>query len=567
MKAIRTTVPEPLDPVPFNLAPAFRTTLANGLRVVVVDDERVPLVSYRMAFLSGNANEPKDMTGVTSAMTSLITEGTDSYSSRELAEKIERLGGSLSASSSEDFTMVAGSALTMYSSDILHLMADVMFSPTFPENEVELFKRNTIENLKFQRSQPGFLAGEQTARLMFGQHPYGKYSPTPADVEKLTQESLEAARRHTFLPNDAIFVAVGDVRKDELLLEIDELFGDWDAGDRDVHEFPKIQERSDRTLTIVDRPGSAQANIVLSNHCIPRHHPDYFPLLVMNQVLGAGASSRVFMNLREEKGYTYGAYTRLDLKKLAGTLDATSEVRTAVTGDSLKEFFYELERIRDEEVLQGELDDAKNFLTGVFPIRAETQEGLTNLIVNQELYGLPHDYLDRYRDEVDAVSADEVRRVAAEYIKPDKIAMVIVGDAMEILPQVREYAANIELFDKEGNQKDMNEYEMKADAAPENVGGTWSLELDFQGQPVPITLSLDQNGEGVTGKLTTMLGDGEITEGSVSGNRVSAKAVTEIQGQSVDFVIGGVVDGDSISGTISAAIIPDSLEFKGTRDV
>src|SRR5207253_10336987 len=139
---------------------------------------------------------------------------------------------------------------------------------------------------------------------------------------------------------------------------------------------------------------------VLSNLAIPRNHPDYFPALVMNQVLGAGASSRVFMNLREEKGYTYGAYTRLDTKKLAGDFEATAEVRTAVTGDSLKEFFYELNRIRDERVMEDELNDAKSFLTGVFPIRAETQEGLTNLIVNQHLYGLPEDYLQTYRDNV-----------------------------------------------------------------------------------------------------------------------------------------------------------------------
>src|SRR5256714_6502670 len=165
-------------------------------------------------------------------------------------------------------------------------------------------------------------------------------------------------------------------------------------------------ERSARSLTIVDRPGSAQSNIVLTNLGVRRTHSDYFPLIVMNQVLGAGASSRVFMNLREEKGYTYGAYTRLESKRLAGDFEATAEVRTAVTGDSLKEFFYELDRIRGDMVGEEELADAKNFLTGVFPLRAETQEGLTNLIVNQHLYGLPEDYLQTYREHVDAVTAD-----------------------------------------------------------------------------------------------------------------------------------------------------------------
>ena len=172
-------------------------------------------------------------------------------------------------------------------------------------------------------------------------------------------------------------------------------------------------------------------------------------------VLGAGASSRVFMNLREEKGYTYGAYTRLDAKKLAGDFEATAEVRTAVTGDALKEFFYELERIRDERVSSDELADAKSFLTGVFPIRAETQEGLTGLISNQVLYGLPDDYLQSYRERIDAITADDVQRVANEYVRPDVAAMVIVGDAKEIIPQTKPFAKDPEVVDSAGKRKEL----------------------------------------------------------------------------------------------------------------
>jgi predicted Zn-dependent peptidase len=172
----------------------------------------------------------------------------------------------------------------------------------------------------------------------------------------------------------------------------------------------------------------------------------------MNQVLGAGASSRVFMNLREEKGYTYGAYTRLNTKRLGGDFEATAEVRTAVTGDSLKEFFFELDRIRDEKVAEAELSDAKNFLTGVFPIRAETQEGLTNLIVNQLLFELPEDYLQTYRSNIEKVTVEDVQRVAQEYVRPNEMAIVIVGDAKEIISQVDNYADNIEVLDTEGNK-------------------------------------------------------------------------------------------------------------------
>ena len=447
--------PPPLDPVPFNIAEPFRYTLENGMRVFVLPSERVPLVSIRLAFLRGDAQDPKEATGLTSATAALLTEGTEKYSSRELAEKVERLGATLHASASNDFTVISGSALSFYSDEILELMAEVLFKPAFPENEVDLYKRNAIENLKYQRSQPNFLANEQAARLLYGKHPYSVISPSEADYERLDRKSIVRFHDSAFAPNDAVLIVVGDVQPDGLETQVRELFAAWPAHELKLPTMPPELERSARTLTIVDRPGSAQANIVISNIAIARKHPDHFAATVMNQVLGAGASSRVFMNLREEKGYTYGAYTRLDAKKLAGDFEATAEVRTAVTGDSLKEFFYELERIRDEKVADEELADAKSFLTGVFPIRAETQEGLTGLISNQVLYELSDDYLQSYREHIESVTADDVLRVANEYVRPDIAAMVIVGDAKEIVPQAKAFADDIEIVDNEGRKKEM----------------------------------------------------------------------------------------------------------------
>jgi zinc protease len=565
MKAVsKRSAPAPLPPVPFNISQAFRTTLENGLRVVILENSRLPLVSYRLVFNTGDIDDPADSIGLTSATASMLTEGTEMYSSRELAEKVERLGANLSASSSDDFTAISGSALALYNSELLQLIAEVTFKPTFPENELDLYRRNTIENLKFQRSQPSFLAGEQTARLVYQNHPYSRISPAAADIEKLTRPMLEKYHDRRYVSNDAVMIVVGDVERESVLAEINELFGDWEqgSGEKAVHPLPKNLESS--RLTIVDRPGSAQSNIVLSNLAIKRADPDYFAVLVMNQVLGAGASSRVFMNLREEKGYTYGAYTRIDAKRLAGDFEATAEVRTAVTGDSLREFFYELNRIRDENVSPHELADAKNFLTGVFPIRAETQEGLTNLIVTKELYGLSEDYLQTYRENVAAITVDDVRRVAGKYIHPDKLAIVIVGDAVEILPQAESYAAEVEIRDTDGSVKPLAEAVVSKDENAD-FGGEWSLSLDFQGQTVPVSLVVTQTDASVTGTLETVLGSGQITCGSVRGRTLSATANTEIQGQSVEFLITGTLDDGTLSGTISAGIIPDSLNFTGSR--
>jgi zinc protease len=560
----RAVAPAPLSPLPFHIPSAFRHSLSNGLKLVIFEDSRLPLVSIRLAFFAGDSGDTSEHIGITSAAASMLNEGTASYSSKEFAEKIERLGASLNAHASDDFTIVAGSSLSLYTSDVLELIEEVILRPTFPEKELDLYRRNTVEHLKFQRSQAGFLANEQTARLLYGEHPYSRIAPSAADVEKLERHELIEFHRNRFVPNNAILLVVGDVNKDEILKELEDRFGGWHEHPQHATEFPPLPARSRRSLTIVDRPASAQSNIVLSNLAIERSHPDYFPMLLMNQVLGAGASSRVFMNLREEKGYTYGAYTRFDAKRFAGDFEATAEVRTAVTGDSLKEFFYELNRIRDERVSEQELNDAKNFLTGVFPIRAETQEGLTNLLVNQFLYALPEDYLQTYRDHVSVVTADQVQEAAVKHVLPEKLAMVIVGDADEILRQARDYADDIEVFDTDGNARDLAAYSAPTSVAA-NASGSWELSIDFQGQSVPVTLTLAQTDSSISGNLETMFGSGEISRGKITGNTVVATAVTEIQGQKIDIEITGKIKGDTISGKLSAPIAPEDLTFSGNR--
>lgn len=561
----RKAAPAPLEPRSFALAKPFETVLENNLKIVVFEDKRLPIVSFRLAFRTGDINDPKDSIGLTSAMTQMLSQGTETRTSKQIAEDIERLGATLTANASADNTIVAGSALKMYSADILKIMAELILKPTFPENELALYKKNTVENLKFQRSQPGFLADEQVSRIIYGEHPYSIVSPNEADIEKISREKLESFHKQVFVPNNATFIVVGDVARDEFLAKIESLFGDWQKGSPDRIDYAAPPERSEVTLTIVDRKASAQSNIVISNLAVQRNNPDYFPILVMNQILGAGASSRLFMNLREEKGYTYGAYSSFDMKRLAGAFEATAEVRTPVTGDSLKEFFYELERIRDEEVSEAELQDAKNFLTGVFPIRAETQEGLTNLIVSQKLYDFPDDYLQTYREKIGAVTVEDVRRAANLYITPDKASIVIVGDAEEVLKQVNSYTSKIEIFDTEGNMQDTGNYGKPLAEPSAEATGKWDLNIDFQGQILPVSLNLIQNGGEVSGSLDSMFGQGEIAGGKISGNEINAVAATSFQGQTLELNIKGTIEGEEMKGTITAPMIPMPVSFSGKK--
>jgi zinc protease len=251
-----------------------------------------------------------------------------------------------------------------------------------------------------------------------------------------------------------VLVVGGDFRREEILKRIEDLFGSWQRGEVRRAEFPAPPARTKRAAYLVDRPGSAQSNIIIANLAIARTHPDYFPALVMHTILGANASSRLFMNLREEKGYTYGAYTNLDARRDAGSFRATAEVRSAVTGDSLREFFYEFGRIREEQVSEKELHDAKSYLTGIFPIRLETLDGLIDQLVQIKMFSLPEDYLQTYRDRVQAITREEIQRVAREYVTPDRAAVVIVGDSAALGDQIKPYADEVELYDNHGRRKE-----------------------------------------------------------------------------------------------------------------
>jgi zinc protease len=270
----------------------------------------------------------------------------------------------------------------------------------------------------------------------------------------MTRETLQQFHRSTLAPDNAVMIVVGDVRRDEVIERLSALFGEWQTRTPPPPTFPAPPERTSRVAYVVDRPGSAQSNIVIANLAINRTSPDFFPMLVMNTILGSNASSRLFMNLREEKGYTYGAYSSVDARRDIGTFRASAEVRSAVTGDSLKEFFYELDRIRDDEVSEKEITDAKSYLTGVFPLRIETQEGLVDQLVQIKMMGLPDDYLHIYRERINAVSIADVRRVAGEYVTPDQAALIVVGDAAEIIPQITPHTSDIEIYDTDGRIKD-----------------------------------------------------------------------------------------------------------------
>ena len=557
--------PPPLPSRPITLPAAHETTLSNGLVVIVVEDSRLPLVSYRLALRTGDAHDPAELPGLMDMLTGLLTEGTESRTSREIADEVARLGATLQAGANSDYTTVAASSLATFGDNILELMADVALRPVFPANEVELTKQNTKESLKQQRAQPSFLAGEMVARVMFGEHPYHVTAPTPESVDAVTRERLIEFHRSTFVANNAVLIIAGDVKQDSVLQQVEALFGKWQTGAVAGDNFPPPPQRTSRSAYVVDRPGSAQANIVIANAGITRTSPDYFPLLVMHTVLGANASSRLFMNLREEKGYTYGAYSSLDARRTAGTFRATAEVRTPVTGDSLKEFFYELNRIRNEPVSEKEIGDAKSYLTGVFPIRLETQEGLIDQLVQIKVFGLPENYLEIYRSSIQAVTIAEVQEVARKYVTPDSAAIVIVGDGAQLAEQIKPYADEIEFYNTAGKKKDKPAVASHTPEQAAALAGNWSLKIDTPlGQAIPATLILANTAKGISGKIESEMGSGELLSLAFDGESFSGNISFDISGHAMEAQIEGEVTDQQMEGSLSLQNAP-ALAFTGNK--
>ncbi|HLA11339.1 MAG TPA: pitrilysin family protein [Pyrinomonadaceae bacterium] len=560
-----TTQPPPLPPRPIRIPRGEETFLPNGLKVILVEDRRLPLVSYRLALRCGDAHDPRELPGLTDTLTGLLTEGTESRTSRQIADEVARMGASLSAGANSDYTNVAASSLARFTDQVLDILADVTLRPSFPENEVELAKQNTIESLKQQRAQPSFLATEMVSRVMYGEHPYSVVSPTPESIKATTRGSLVDFHRNRFVPNNAVLTIGGDLKSAQVIAKVESLFSEWEAGSAPSEEFPPLPDRVRRTGHIVDRPGSAQSNIVIANAGITRTSPDYFPMLLMHTVLGANASSRLFMNLREEKGYTYGAYSSLDARRTAGTVRATAEVRTPVTGDSLKEFIYELNRIRTEPVSEKEISDAKSYLTGVFPIRLETQEGLIDQLVQIEMFGLPRDYLETYRDCVQAVTIEQIQEVAERYIRPDQAAIVIVGDGKQILEQVSPFTSDLEFYNTAGKRKERPSASAATAVLPNDVAGNWTLSIETPlGQGIPANLTLASDATGISGRVESEMGTAVINSAEFNGTEFSAVLAFDMDGTVLEAQIEGEISGEQISGTITLESTPP-LPFTGRK--
>lgn len=432
VEAWRKNPPTLPAPRTFNMPKVDKYMLKNGLTVELVEDHRVPWTTISLGMRSGMINDQPGHNGVASMVVDMLTEGTKSRNSKQIADQIDYMGGAFSTVAGSDFTIISTSGFSRYNDKLFDLFSDVVLNPSFPEDELKLKKTNKIQELNISRSRSEFLVDERFAEVVFGKHPYSVMSPKPAEVEQITREQLTQFHNQNYLPNDTVLVVVGDFKSGEMKPLIEKSFGGWKGGTpekRSVAEFPT---QKGMMIHLVDRPESVQSSIKVGNLGIKRLDPDYYASQVTSQILGGGAIARLFLNLREKNGYTYGAYSSVSARRLGGYFSADANVRTEVTAPALKEFLSELNRMRTEPVSAKELSEAKSYMVGVFQLGLETQGGLAQRLLEGTLNELPDDYLEKYGDRVMAVTADDVERVSKRIIDSGNLVVCVVGDKSKI---------------------------------------------------------------------------------------------------------------------------------------
>jgi zinc protease len=432
--------PPALGPTPrLTIPPIQKLALANGLPVWIVEQHEVPLAQINLVIHAGSGDDPANAFGLASFTAAMLDEGAGTRSALQIADEVEFLGAGLSTTSTFDASAVRLNTPVRQLRPALALMADVALRPTFPTADVERLRQERVTALLQAKDDAAAVAPLAYARVLFGpSHRYG----TAATGTEATLKAITAAQMRTFhaaryRPSNATLIVAGDVTAAAILPQLEAVFGAWPMAAPVARTgVPPARQTTAGQVTLVDMPSAEQSQIRIGWVGVPRSTPDYFPLVVLNTILGGSFTSRLNQNLREEHGYSYGASSRFDMRLSAGAFQAGAGVQTDKTAESLREFFKELQGI-GALVSEAELAKAKNYVALSFPSEFETITDLTAHLEEMAIYKLPDTYFSQYVANVQAVTAAAVQKAAATYIQPDKFAVVVVGDRKAIEPGVR----------------------------------------------------------------------------------------------------------------------------------
>jgi zinc protease len=427
------TAPPVPGPAPTLSLPApERRRLGNGLEVVYVRHGSLPLAHATLVLPAGSSSDPAQMPGLATFVAEMLDEGAAGRDALELSAALELLGAQLQTGAGTDAAFIDLEVLRSRLPEALALMADVAARPEFPEADLRRLRDQRITALASARDEPSIIAGNAFTRLVFGEdHPYGRLASTEATRE-MDRAALTAFHGSHYRPGGATLILVGDVDPASFHAEVERAFGAWQGNAEEPVAVPRVENPEETRIFLIDKPGAAQSEIRVGHPGVARSNPDYFPLVVLNTILGGSFTSRLNTNLRETHGFAYGAGSSFGMRLGQGPFLASSAVFTAKTDSAVVEFFNELRRIREEPVPQDELDRARNYVALGLPRRFETSAGVAGQLADLEIHGLSMDFFNSYVPRVMAVTAADVQRVAREYLHPERAVVVVVGDLAQI---------------------------------------------------------------------------------------------------------------------------------------
>jgi len=447
----RTVPPKSGTPKDVTFPDYFEATLSNGLKVVVYQRSDLPMITIN-AVIRGGAYYDGTKPGLATMMGEMLIKGTSRRTAMQIVDEIEYLGGSIGSNAGWDTTSVGLTILSKHVVQAMDVLADVIRSASFPEEELERTREQRIAAIMQRLSNSGILAMNQFQKAVFGSHPYAQPSEgTQQSIRTLQRASIQNFYADRCHPNNMFLVAVGDIAPEKMMRLTEEHFASWESGNISTQSPAEVHAPEKMLVHVVDRPQAVQSSLLVGHEGIDRRNEDYIPVALMNTILGGYFGSRLNLNLREDKGFTYGASSRFEGRQCIGPFFAGAEVRNEVTDAAVAEIISEITRMLDERVGEDELSGVKRYVTGNFPIQIETPVQVAQRIVNIELYGLGKAYYNTYNSKVLETSADDILRVAHHYLHPDRLTIVAAGRGTELHNTLARFG-QVEVFTPDGEK-------------------------------------------------------------------------------------------------------------------
>ncbi|MEO9483448.1 MAG: pitrilysin family protein [Ekhidna sp.] len=529
----RSKLPEPAAPRPINIGDYESFELKNGLKVFIIENHKLPRVSYNLV-LDREPIQEGDKVGYLSIVGQMMRRGTETRTKEQIDEEVDFIGASLGAGSSSVFA----SGLSKYNEKILELMTDVAFNPVFPEEELEKIRKQTISNLASNKESPGAIAANLNSVLVYGKdHPYGEIQ-TEETTNNITVDDLKAYHEKYFRPNIAYLAIVGDVNPKAMKKLVKTYFGSWEEGEIDVPTYQMPASPEKNMVGIVNRSNAVQSSINITYPVMLEiGSEDQIKARVMNQILGGSGSAKLFMNLREDKGFTYGSYSSLSADELVGRFNASAEVRNEVTDSSVVQIFYEMDQVKNGNITEEEMNLAKNSISGRFSRSLEQPQTVANFALNTARYNLPEDYYATYLQKVQAVSKEDIQAMAQKYLKTENAYINVVGKAGEVSESLKQFG-KVTYYDTYGNEVDPSLMKLPEGLTAEKVIANYSKALGGNDAISKI--------ENVSMKMTV-----QAMGQNLSGVQVQAKGMKS----KMEISMGGMVAMSNVSDGLDAIVM------------